>query len=82
MQYFDIPGSPLNCIGQEQKFRKEDPAQVCGSEILIVKSLMAHFGQGMQCSQFLFLHPVLYFGPLEMKRVILIDNTYKSYCLF
>lgn len=75
VQYFDVPGPPPSCIGQEQKCREEDPAQVSGSEVLIIKSLAAHFGQGIQCSQFLFLHSVLYFGLLEMKIVILTDNT-------
>ena len=82
VQYFDVPGPPPSFISQEQKCREENPAQVSGSEVLLVKSLTAHFGQGIQCSQFLFLHLLWYFAPLEMKIVILLDNTYESSCLF
>lgn len=41
VQYFGAPGPPPNCIGKEHKCREEDPGQVSGHEVLIVKSLAA-----------------------------------------
>lgn len=80
VQYFDVPGPPPTFVSQEQKWREEDPAQISDCEVLLVKSFTAYFDQGIQCSQFLFILLVWYFGLLEMKIVILLDNTYKNSC--